>query len=295
MYWIYLVALLLAAAGASVLLALLNLHQGTAKRRFDDLFAPDKDGTAWLTQLFSRSVQAGETSRETQQREHALLQAGWTRRQQRLYFRIFTIASPAIGLLAGVVFALFKGGAADKIALFAFVGFALGYLLPPRVLQWQIKRRQKAVGEEMLAVLHLLRMLFDSGLSLEHAMRVISEQGKELVPHMGAELGKALKRINAGQERGEALSEMAAPLNVAELNDTIAILKQSMRYGGNLNESLTRFAQLTQDRRMAELREYVSKLSAKMTLVMVLFMFPALMLFLAGPGFLALSKALGNM
>jgi tight adherence protein C len=195
-------------------------------------------------------------------------------------------------MLAGGAWGVAVGDGMGNVAALAFLGFGAGYLLPPRVLGWLAQRRLKAMREEMLAVLHLLRMLFDAGLSLEHALRVISEQGRELVPQIAAEMSTALARINAGQERGDALEEMAAPLDLPELTDAVAILKQATRYGGSLRDSLARFAVLIEDRRMTGLREQVSKLSASMTVVMVLFMFPALMLFLAGPGFLALAHAL---
>jgi tight adherence protein C len=85
---------------------------------------------------------------------------------------------------------------------------------------------------------------------------------------------------------------MAAPLDIPELSDTIAMLKQVTRYGGNIRNSLEEYTTLVEQRQVSELREYVSKLSAKMTVVMILFLFPALMIFLAGPGFIGLSKAL---
>jgi len=140
--------------------------------------------------------------------------------------------------------------------------------------------------------LHLLRMLFDAGLSLEHALRVLVQQAADLVPNLAEELGATLKRIEAGQDRSEALVEMAAPLGVAELNDTIAMLRQATRYGGNLREPLVEYTKIVEQRQVSELREQVGKLSAKMTIVMVIFLFPALMIFVAGPGFIGLANAL---
>lgn len=119
-------------------------------------------------------------------------------------------------------------------------------------------------------------------------------EGRAILPHLATELGIALSRIGAGMDRAEALEEMAAPLDVPELNDTVAILKQVTRSGGSVRDTLMKFATLMEERQEAALRERVGKLSAKMTVVMVAFLFPALMIFLAGPGFLALGKALAN-
>jgi len=124
---------------------------------------------------------------------------------------------------------------------------------------------------------------------------VTEDQGRELIPNIAHELRQVLVRIRAGQERGEALAEMATPLDVPELNDTVAMMKQVTRYGGNISESLANYAALLEQRQVAELREYVSKLSAKMSIVMMLFLFPALIIFLAGPGFMGLVNALKDL
>jgi tight adherence protein C len=297
MHWLLIVSLLLAGAGLVLLALLRRQERQEARRRFDEVLEARPD-VAWLADAGQSTGGRGAdvlrrvSRRPGQSVELSLRRAGWTTpRSHALYYAAAALA-PVAGLLAGGAWGALAVGAADDVFALAFLGFGAGYLLPPRFLRWRAERRQKALAEEMLPVLHLLRMLFDAGLSLEHALRVISEQARELAPELAAEIGIALARINAGQERGEALEEMAAPLDVAELNDTVAILRQATRYGGNLRDSLTRFALLIEDRRMTSLREYVSKLSAKMTVVMVVFMFPALMLFLAGPGFLALARAL---
>lgn len=296
MHWLFIVALLMAAAGITLVLLLRHRESLEARRRFNEVLK-SREGVGWLAPPEAGSPGQGAgmlrrmSRRPGESVDLLLRRAGWPQPSHAIYYAAATVA-PVLGLLAGGGWGAVASGSAEEAFALAFLGFGAGYLLPPHFLRWRAARRQKAIGAELLPVLHLLRMLFDAGLSLEHALRVISEQGKELVPHLAAEVGIALARINAGQERGDALEEMAGPLDVPELNDTVAILKQATRYGGNLRDSLTRLAALIEDRRMTGLREYVSKLSAKMTVVMVVFMFPALMLFLAGPGFLALARAL---
>ncbi|HZX32445.1 MAG TPA: type II secretion system F family protein [Rhodocyclaceae bacterium] len=296
MHWLVIVALLLAGACAVLLYLLKRQEWQESKRRFEEVLAAGDD-VGWLAAAIH--AQDGGTSGRVLRRvsqlkaaELDLRRAGWTTPLSRRVYAVLAILSPVIGMLLAGATAAIGSKDLDQVAAIAFLGFGAGYLLPPRILRRQAAVRQKTLREEMLAVLHLLRMLFDAGLSLEHALRIISEQGKELAPGMAVELGIALTRINAGQDRADALEEMASPLNVPELDDTVAILKQATRYGGSLRDSLARFTVLIEDRRMTSLREYVSKLSAKMTIVMVIFMFPALMLFLAGPGFLALARAL---
>lgn len=242
---------------------------------------------AWL---FSRLERF--SSGEIDEMQRLLAQAGWGTPKTRLYFLACGWLGPLGAALMAGFYAAMNGKEATDILLYMLFSFALVFVGLRRILRWCAVQRRKAIRGEVVTLLHLLRMLFDAGLSLEHTLQVIEQQAYHLIPNMAAELGAALKRIQAGLDRGEALSDMAAPLDVPELTDTIAMLKQVTRYGGNIREPLVEYTRLVEQRQVSELREYVSKLSAKMTLVMVLFLFPALMIFAAGPGFVGLAGAL---
>jgi len=62
-----------------------------------------------------------------------------------------------------------------------------------------------------------------------------------------------------------------------------------------VQEPLMRFAQLLEDRERTRLQEAIGRLSAKMTVAMVLFLLPALLTFVGGPGFVAVIRALSKL
>ena len=76
-----------------------------------------------------------------------------------------------------------------------------------------------------------------------------------------------------------------------EFNDTCVILQQLIQQGGGAMKSLQALKELLDDRRLTRMEEYISKMSAKMSVVMMVFLFPALMIVLAGPSFVAISRA----
>lgn len=224
--------------------------------------------------------------------QQLLVQAGWGKPQDRYYYLAAAWLLPlAVALFAGI-FSFIKGRPVSDGLLHMLFAFAFWFVGMRYLLRWRAKTRQAAIRREVITWLHLLRMLFDAGLSLEHALRVLVLQARGLIPNLAHELDAALKRIEAGQDRSDALMEMAAPLAVPELVDTVTMLKQATRYGGNLREPLIEYTKLIEQRQVSELREQVGKLSAKMTVVMVIFLFPALMIFVAGPGFIGLGNAL---
>ena len=229
---------------------------------------------------------------EMEEMQRLLVQAGWPGAKAKLTFLLIAWMLPlALGMLAAC-YAILNQDSWMNVLLHLIFVFAATFVLIRRLLRWKAQKRRDAISKEVIPFLHLLRMLFEAGLSMEHILLVIEQQGKDLIPHLAEELHLVTKRIQTGQDRADALVEMAAPLEVMALNDTIAMLKQVTRYGGNIRDSLAEYTTLVEQRQVSELREYVSKLSAKMTVVMILFLFPALMIFLAGPGFMGLAKAL---
>ena len=232
------------------------------------------------------------SSSESEEMQRLLVQAGWGTQQTRFLFLAVGWLGPLAAAVLAASYAVAQGMGFSDMLLYLVFAFALVFIAMRRLLRWRAAQRQQAMRREVTSLLHLLRMLFDAGLSFEHTLQVIEQQGRELIPHLASELSVVLKRIQAGQDRGEALAEMAAPLDIPELNDTVGMLKQVTRYGGNIRDSLMEYTRLVEQRQISELREYVGKLSAKMTVVMVVFLFPALMIFVAGPGFVGLASAL---
>ncbi|TDP88350.1 tight adherence protein C [Aquabacterium commune] len=296
--WLLLALMLFGLAAVLLMLTREDSIAPEAEKRFNEVLETPDD-VSWMTQrrwrrtnsLSDRFRRVLERIPGTDMQEIELLmrQAGLVddRTRARVYASLWMapLGLAAMGLLA----ASFKGWPMFQSG---FAGLTIGFIGSRKVLRWLAERRRQAVREEMPIVLNLMRLLFDAGLSLEHTLKAIGEQGKHITPHLASEFSWVLQRIQHGQERGDALEDMARRLDVDELTSTVSILKQAARYGGNLRDSLMRYIKLMEDRRMTELRDKVGKMSAKMSVVMMLFMFPALILFLAGPGFMAVVRTL---
>jgi tight adherence protein C len=296
--WILLAALLIALSAALWLITRQDPAAPEAEKRFSQALETPQDET-WLNQkkwrkansLTYRFKKALERTPGTdmQEVETLMRQAALVSDKSRslVYTSLWAAPMAAIGL--SLLIAASQDWPPVQTAVFAF---CFGFIAPRKLLRWIAENRKKAIREEMPIVLNLMRLLFDAGLSLENTLKAISEQGKHICPQLANEFAWVLTRIHHGQDRGAALEEMAQRIDVPELTETVAILKQAARYGGSLRESLLRYLRLMEERRLTDLRDKVGKLSAQMTIVMIVFMFPALMIFLAGPGAMAIFKAL---
>lgn len=304
MLWLYIaMAVMLALSGSLLLWASFRSNEpGDASlRRFEELLETGVSAGSTHENWISASIErmsgkgAGKWLSEQDKEEmtRLLKQAGWYVANKRMLFMVALWLAPLVAVVCAWAYMGVAGetSGTEQFALL-FIAFTLGFLSPRYVLRYQANARRNALSREMPTAIHLLRMLFDAGLSTEHALRVMHDEGRVLLPNLALEIGGALQRIDAGHDRADALGDMAAPLDVAELTDTVAILKQVTRYGGNIRDSLMKFAKLMEERQQSALREYVNRLSGKMSVVMMVFLFPALLIFLAGPGFLALGKGL---
>ncbi|WP_295481631.1 type II secretion system F family protein [uncultured Pseudomonas sp.] len=220
---------------------------------------------------------------------------GWRRSRQRALFAAAQLGLPLLALgLALLLQHALLGEQTPHWPVLPLCALVLGYLLPKRVLAWAAARRQRRIAEEVSQMIALLRILFETGLAVEQALRVLSVEGRGLLPELSEELRQLLQRVDSGMALGAELDKSARLLAVDEFTDTCVILQQLLVQGSGAMKSLQALKTLLDDRHLTGLQERVSKMSAKMSAVMMLFLFPALLIVLAGPGFSALARALGS-
>ncbi|WP_295718807.1 type II secretion system F family protein [uncultured Halovibrio sp.] len=248
----------------------------------------------WLAQLDSRLTQVVGHDPEL---APLLIKAGWRSREAVAIFRGIQNGLVLLSLVSVFIYWLALGfeGAASFVGLFSFfVPVALAYLGPKLALRRLAHQRQRRIREEVSGLLHLLRVLFDAGLGFDQALVTIARENRRVIPEVAGELEAVMRQVETGADRAETLSSMARDLDVDDLTDLVRLLRQVDRYGGAIQKPLMEFANLLEERRRTEVQEKVGKLSGAMTVVMVLFFLPALMILMAGPGFISILEGLGS-
>ena len=280
--------------GAMALLINNVVQDRVSQQRVMQRLEGDKTGPGKLS-LWMRAVgnsKFGQRSVSMDSETQTLLnRIGWRTASQRSLFAAFQVGTPIA--FAGLVFLgyeLFFPRSGNLLVVMLF-SLALGYLIPKRLLAYAAKRRQQEVAIEVSTFIPLLRILFESGMAVEQALRVLSQEARHLLPVLTGELRVILARVDSGLELNQELSKTASLLDVDEFNDTCVILQQLIQQGGGAMKSLQALKELLDDRRLTRMEEYISKMSAKMSVVMMVFLFPALMIVLAGPSFVAISRA----
>ena len=293
-------ALLILSALLQLALALLFLYLAYADLRARRQFS-QRMGT--LSRVSGGGVMRGiggsSLGRRTLSMDSETLQLlnrlGWRKRSQQSMFSAIQLGTPIVLLALVLIVQLLMSRPPQPVWLAPVFALGIGYLLPKRWLAWAAKNRQEALAEEVTTFIPLLRILFDVGMTVEQGLRVLAKEAETILPNLSAELRQVLGRVDAGLELGRELRDMAAALEVYEVTDCVVILEQLIVQGGGAMASLLRLKELIDDRHHTALEERVSKLSGKMSVIMMMFLFPALLIVLAGPGFIAIVGALGEL
>jgi tight adherence protein C len=163
----------------------------------------------------------------------------------------------------------------------AFGAVALSILIPNWVLRKAAAGRQLKIKREVPLFAHLLVLLFEAGLSTRQALSTLVRDGSGVLPQLGIEFDSVVRQFDSGADTGQVLRDLSEQMAVDDLTNILSVLRQVDRYGGEVREPLLDMLKLFEERHSLEMRERVNILSGRMTVVMVLFFFPALVIFVS--------------
>jgi tight adherence protein C len=127
---------------------------------------------------------------------------------------------------------------------------------------------------------------------VDQALYHVSLHISHVAPLTARELARYIADVEDATPYDKALDRLAHRLAIHEGHDFSALLKQNLFQGGELSPSLRRLAADISDTRLAYAREQVGRKSVLLTLVMLGFFMPVLLLAVAGP---AISDVVGTL
>ncbi|HXG27688.1 MAG TPA: type II secretion system F family protein [Nevskiales bacterium] len=282
--------LALAAGLAAVLSARDRMRLAERLAPEDDVAAP-REGGAWWQRLAEGGRGMERWFEDDVGIDLLLVRAGWREARARTAYYLLQIGLPALVFVLLLALALTRG-LGLQAALLGTMAVIVALLLPRWLLRRQAAERQRRIRAEVPLFVNLMMLLLEAGLSTRQALHSLVRDGGGVLPELGNEFRLALRQIDAGGDLGDVLASMGQVLDVPELAGVLGVLRQVERYGGEVREPLQAALMVMQERRGLDLRERVNLLAGRMTVVMVLFFFPALMLCVAGPAFSSIFRAL---
>jgi tight adherence protein C len=170
----------------------------------------------------------------------------------------------------------------------------LGWRLPEVVLSRLAARRRVRFETGMPDALDLLVISAEAGLSLDHAMEQVGRVLRSLSPEVAEEFAATAAEMRVTPDRAQALENLARRTGLASLRSIVATLNQSIKFGTPLAGSLRVLAAEMRAERLARFEERAARLPVLLTLPLMAFILPSLMIVIGAPLALRIIDMLGR-
>jgi tight adherence protein C len=213
-----------------------------------------------------------------------LIQAGIYDAHAAAYFFIARLAM-AVGLAAAVFFGLQMFGFAGKTSFWLFVMFGgvLGYLAPSFYLDRRIAGKRLEHRAGFPDFMDLLVVCADAGLSMEASLDRVGRELGEAYPSLAANIHMANLEIRAGRTMTEALEHLGDRLGLEEARSFATLIQQSDELGSSIGDALRVYSDDMRHKRLSRAEEKAYSLPAKLSVPMMVFIFPTLFIAILCP------------
>ncbi len=220
-----------------------------------------------------------------------LTQAGFRSPQAATVFLASKTAVLLLGLLAGAAIGASLGYDSRGVLACAIFAGGAGFIAPGMWLDAAIRSRQDKVRRGLPDVLDLLVVSVESGLALDSAIKRVGEEMALVHPEVSEEFRIATMETQMGIPRSEALDNMARRVGVDELRSLVSVIAQAERFGTSIAAALRNQGNAMRTKRRQQAEERAQKTAVKLMIPLVLFIFPAMGIVLAGPAAIQLIEA----
>lgn len=209
----------------------------------------------------------------------------------------FLASKSIVAVLAGIGAAAYvwaDGTPIPNAIGIVMVGAGLGFLAPELWLSSARQKRADAIRRGLPDTLDMLVISVESGLGLDAALQRVGDEMNQVHPIICEELQLVTIESQMGIPRSEALSNFADRSGLDEARSLIAIINQAERFGTSIARALRNQSDALRVKRRQAAEEKAQKTTVKLMAPLILFIFPAILVVLAGPAALKMIEALKN-
>jgi tight adherence protein C len=224
-----------------------------------------------------------------QQLRRRLIQAGFLDPRAPVFFflaRIILAIGPAL-----LVFAMFPVVFPDSVKMFwpaVWIAGMVGYFTPNVVVNRRIRTRCNQHRAGFPDFMDLLVVCANAGLSMEAALTRVGRELGDAYPSLSANIYMTTLEIRAGRTLSEALEHFGDRLGLEEARSFATLLQQSEEFGSNLSDALRVYSDDMRHKRLSSAEEKAHSLPAKLSVPLMLCVFPVVIIIIMLPVFVRL-------
>ena len=283
------------AVGASILLARAQKRK-TLETRMQDGFTSETDTRAagkkksGLVQLIEKIGNVASHGRASTTLWEELVRAGYYSRNAPAVYTGVKLILFGIGFAGAAIFVVPSNFHIAAIINLIFLSAVSLFFLPNVLLKMRLKERHDEICLHLPEAVDLLEICVSSGIGLGMAWNIVADEILHVSPTLAGAMALTNFEIHLGVSRIDAMRHMAARTGVDKLSSLAATLVQTERFGTSIATALKEFAQSMREERYFTAEERAEKMAVKLIIPMVLFIFPAVLITVAGPAVVEIFK-----
>jgi len=190
-----------------------------------------------------------------------------------------------VGFAVASMFVLSLYGMNVKSSFWLFVMTAgvCGYLAPSLYLDRRVAKRRVEHQLGFPDFLDLMVVCADAGLAMEAALDRVAREVAVSYRSLSANIHITNLEIRAGRTLTEALDHLADRLGLEEARSFANLIQQSEELGSSISNALRVYSDDMRHKRMSRAEEKAYALPAKLTVPMMLCIFPAIFIVILTP------------
>jgi tight adherence protein C len=209
-----------------------------------------------------------------------------------LFFRLVTPIALAFAAAFYLVAVDDFGLSLPILAAIVLGAAYLGVKAPELFLANTITKRQAKMKRAFPDAMDLLLICVESGMSIEHAFRKVSQEIGIQSGELAEEFALTTAELSFLEDRRVAYQNLYERTGLEGVKQLVTVLVQAEKYGTPLGHALRTSAQESRDQRMTEAEKMAAGLPPKLTVPMIVFFLPVLLVVVIAPAIIQM-MALG--
>lgn len=280
----------LAAGTLAFTLMVFARAQGDVKRRATRILEPaghSSDASATLRKTSLKAVQqlleyttkhyASTNGEHLKVLRRRLIQAGiFDPRAVGYFFIARTLLAVGIAVALFFILPMINPNKGTFYWLIIIAGGIAGYVGPSVYIDKRIKARKMEHRSGFPDFMDLLVVCADSGLSMEAALERVGREMGDTYPSLTANIHMTNLEIRAGRTLSDALDRFAGRIGLEEARSFATLISQSIDLGSSITDALRVYSDDMRHKRLARAEEKAYALPAKLSVPMMVCIFPVL-------------------
>jgi tight adherence protein C len=224
-----------------------------------------------------------------------LAQAGYRSPGAVYAFLVARVGAPIFMLVFGAIYMLFilQGDHALVTRLAgALVATYIGFKLPDIWCKNAANKRQLSIRRALPDALDLLVICVESGMSVEHAFKRVSEEIGTQSVALAEEMAITTAELSYLPTRRTPYENLAARTGVDGVRNITTVLIQGEKYGTPLGTALRVVSEESRHERLMAAEKKAAALPPQLTVPMILFFLPVLFAVILTPAIIQVSRIL---